>query len=90
MRNDEELNQLFGSVTIAAGGVLPNIHSVLLPKGKDKKGQGIQAPAPRKPIASKAAVVVPPPVVTAAAASAEARKGGRDRKAPGKFADYVL
>ena len=29
VRNDEELNKLFGSVTIAQGGVLPNIHSVL-------------------------------------------------------------
>ena len=28
-----------GSVTIAAGGVLPNIHSVLLPK-KAKGGKG--------------------------------------------------
>ena len=37
VRNDEELNKLFGSVTIAQGGVLPNIHSVLLPK---KKGDG--------------------------------------------------
>jgi hypothetical protein len=25
-------------VTIAAGGVLPNIHAVLLPKSKGKKG----------------------------------------------------
>ena len=32
VRNDEELNKLFGGVTIAQGGVLPNIHSVLLPK----------------------------------------------------------
>ena len=30
--NDEELNKLLGNVTIAQGGVLPNIHSVLLPK----------------------------------------------------------
>lgn len=30
------------SVTIAAGGVLPNIHSVLLPKaGKGKKGDKV-------------------------------------------------
>ena len=36
VRNDEELNKLFGSVTIAQGGVLPNIHSVLLPKGSKK------------------------------------------------------
>ena len=32
VRNDEELNKLFGGVTIAQGGVLPNIHSVLVPK----------------------------------------------------------
>ena len=37
VRNDEELNKLLGSVTIAAGGVLPNIHAVLLPKKKGKK-----------------------------------------------------
>ena len=34
VRNDEELNKLLGGVTIAAGGVLPNIHQVLLPKKK--------------------------------------------------------
>ena len=34
VRNDEELNKLLGGVTIAAGGVLPNIHAVLLPKRK--------------------------------------------------------
>ena len=32
VRNDEELNKLLGGVTIASGGVLPNIHAVLLPK----------------------------------------------------------
>lgn len=32
VRNDEELNKLFKNVTIAQGGVLPNIHSVLIPK----------------------------------------------------------
>jgi histone H2A len=32
VRNDEELNKLFTHVTISQGGVLPNIHSVLLPK----------------------------------------------------------
>uniref|UniRef100_A0A7S0DT92 Histone H2A n=1 Tax=Amorphochlora amoebiformis TaxID=1561963 RepID=A0A7S0DT92_9EUKA len=34
IRNDEELNKLLGGVTIASGGVLPNIHAVLLPKKK--------------------------------------------------------
>jgi histone H2A len=37
IRNDEELGKLLGAVTIAAGGVLPNIHSVLLPKKSGKK-----------------------------------------------------
>ena len=36
VRNDEELNKFLSGVTVAAGGVLPNIHSVLLPK-KSKK-----------------------------------------------------
>lgn len=37
VRNDEELNKLMGGVTIASGGVLPNIQQVLMPK---KKGKG--------------------------------------------------
>ena len=37
VRNDEELNKLLGGVTIASGGVLPNIHAVLLPKKSGKK-----------------------------------------------------
>lgn len=36
VRNDEELNKLLASVTIASGGVLPNIQAVLLPKKNDK------------------------------------------------------
>eukprot|EP00924_Labyrinthula_sp_SR-Ha-C_P010660 maker-scaffold_49-snap-gene-0.5-mRNA-1 protein AED:0.43 eAED:0.43 QI:0/0/0/1/1/1/2/0/117 len=36
VRNDEELNKLLGGVTIASGGVLPNIHAVLMPKKKGK------------------------------------------------------
>lgn len=39
VRNDEELNKLFGDVTIAQGGVLPNIHSVLVPKTTTKEGK---------------------------------------------------
>ena len=37
VRNDEEFCKLLGSVTIANGGVLPNIHQNLLPK---KTGKG--------------------------------------------------
>ncbi|KAH1207768.1 Histone H2A [Glycine max] len=51
VRNDEELGKLLAGVTIAHGGVLPNINPVLLPKnvhngsemdagGKIKKGAG--------------------------------------------------
>ena len=39
IRNDEELGKLLAGVTIAYGGVLPNIHSVLLPK-KSAAGTG--------------------------------------------------
>ncbi len=38
IRNDEELNKLLGSVTIAQGGVLPNINASLLPKKSKKDG----------------------------------------------------
>jgi len=41
IRNDEELNKLLGHVTIAQGGVLPNIHGSLLPK-KGKKDEASQ------------------------------------------------
>ena len=44
IRNDEELSKLLGTVTIASGGVLPNIHSVLLPRkgAKGKSGSASQ------------------------------------------------
>ena len=32
VKNDEELNKYLGRATIASGGVLPNIHTVLLKK----------------------------------------------------------
>merc|ERR1711941_180240 len=38
VRNDEELNKLLADVTIASGGVIPNIHSQLLPQKGKKKG----------------------------------------------------
>ena len=37
VRNDEEFNALLGGVTIANGGVLPNIHTVLLPKTQKRR-----------------------------------------------------
>ena len=36
IRNDKELNKLLSGVTIAQGGVLPNIQSILLPKKSDE------------------------------------------------------
>ena len=44
VRNDEELNKLLGGVTIASGGVLPNIHAVLLPKKGDEGGDESSKP----------------------------------------------
>ncbi|XP_008813773.1 probable histone H2A.2 isoform X2 [Phoenix dactylifera] len=43
VRNDEELSKLLGTVTIANGGVMPNIHNLLLPKktgGSSKSAPG--------------------------------------------------
>eukprot|EP00923_Selenidium_pygospionis_P035463 GHVN01061886.1.p2 GENE.GHVN01061886.1~~GHVN01061886.1.p2 ORF type:complete len:139 (-),score=24.59 GHVN01061886.1:956-1372(-) len=37
VRSDEELNKFLGGITIASGGVMPNIHEVLMPKTKKKK-----------------------------------------------------
>lgn len=45
VRNDEELGKLLGSVTIASGGVLPNIHQVLLPKSKTNPKDSHNLPA---------------------------------------------
>ena len=54
VRNDEELNKLFGGVTIAQGGVLPNIHSVLVPKVSTKEPKEAAPKAEKKVKASKA------------------------------------
>lgn len=43
IRNDEELNKLLSGVTIAQGGVLPNIQAVLLPKKTQSKAPGGKA-----------------------------------------------
>ena len=39
VRNDEELNRFLGGVTIASGGVLPNIAAQLLPKSAKAPSQ---------------------------------------------------
>ncbi|CAN1230900.1 Probable histone H2A.2 [Linum grandiflorum] len=51
IRNDEELGKLLNGVTIAHGGVLPNINPVLLPKKSEKAAA--KEPAEKKPKATK-------------------------------------
>ncbi|KAK9394933.1 histone H2A-beta sperm [Crotalus adamanteus] len=43
VRNDEELGRLLGRVTIAQGGVLPNIPAALLPRKAAAQGGGAVA-----------------------------------------------
>ena len=43
VRNDDELSKLLSGVTIAQGGVLPHIHSNLIPKGKGGKKAASQS-----------------------------------------------
>ncbi|KAF2321890.1 hypothetical protein GH714_004221 [Hevea brasiliensis] len=45
VRNDEELGKLLAGVTIAHGGVLPNINPVLLPKKTEKATKEPKSPA---------------------------------------------
>ncbi|OAY68482.1 putative histone H2A.1 [Ananas comosus] len=51
IRNDEELGKLLAGVTIAHGGVLPNINPVLLPKKTDKAAK--EPKSPSKPASTK-------------------------------------
>jgi histone H2A len=44
VRSDEELNKLLGGVTIASGGVMPNIHTVLLPKKGQEGADEVEKP----------------------------------------------
>uniref|UniRef100_A0A914PCV0 Histone H2A n=1 Tax=Panagrolaimus davidi TaxID=227884 RepID=A0A914PCV0_9BILA len=46
IRNDEELNKLLSGVTISQGGVIPNIHAVLLPKKSHAHVNVSQAESP--------------------------------------------
>jgi histone H2A len=60
IRNDQELGKLLAGVTIAYGGVLPNINPVLLPKksaaaAKEAKPAKETTKSPRKAPAKKAA-----------------------------------
>ena len=53
IRNDEELGKLLAGVTIAHGGVLPNIHSVLLPKKVAEKADKESKSPKKKKAAAK-------------------------------------
>ncbi|XP_050380719.1 histone H2A.1 [Argentina anserina] len=44
VRNDEELGKLLAGVTIASGGVLPNINPILLPKSTARSDAAEKAP----------------------------------------------
>ncbi|CAM0955172.1 unnamed protein product [Alopecurus aequalis] len=52
VRNDEELGKLLAGITIAHGGVLPNINPVLLPK-KTAAAAAKEAKAAKEPKPSK-------------------------------------
>ncbi|KAF6991199.1 hypothetical protein CFC21_008310 [Triticum aestivum] len=52
VRNDQELGRLLAGVTIAHGGVIPNINSVLLPK-KSPAAAEKEAKSPKKKISTK-------------------------------------
>lgn len=55
IRNDEELGKLLSGVTIAHGGVLPNINPVLLPKKSATKESTPKSPAKAAKSPKKAA-----------------------------------
>jgi histone H2A len=76
VRNDEELNKLLGGITIASGGVLPNIHQVLLPK--KKQGAGLPTPGEKK--------AAPAPSGGKSGAGKKPATGGKAAKAPAKKA----
>uniref|UniRef100_A0ACD5TYI8 Uncharacterized protein n=1 Tax=Avena sativa TaxID=4498 RepID=A0ACD5TYI8_AVESA len=53
IRNDQELGRLLGGVTIAHGGVLPNINPVLLPKKSVEKAEKAATAKSPKKVAAK-------------------------------------
>ncbi|CAM8879137.1 unnamed protein product [Rhodiola kirilowii] len=49
IRNDDELGKLLNGVTIAHGGVLPHIHSILLPKKSEQAAKEPKSRATKSP-----------------------------------------
>ena len=88
IRNDEELNKLFQHVTIAGGGVIPNIHSVLLPQRSKAKEREEEAPRERKSVAKKS---VPKGVKSPAKGKAkkEEAEESKAKEEPGNEEDAV-
>ncbi|XP_061607607.1 core histone macro-H2A.1 isoform X2 [Phyllopteryx taeniolatus] len=78
--NDEELNQLLKGVTIAAGGVLPNIHPELLAKKRGAKGklETPLSPAPEKK--AKPAKKAPSKKMSGKKGAGKAKKQGEASK----------
>ncbi|XP_069508687.1 core histone macro-H2A.1 isoform X4 [Ambystoma mexicanum] len=76
--NDEELNQLLKGVTIASGGVLPNIHPELLAKKRGTKGKLEAIITP--PTAKKVKILAS----KKPAKKAGGKKGARKSKKPGE------
>ena len=54
VRNDEELGKLLAGVTIAHGGVLPNINPVLLPKKTQSAATAPKSPSKARKSPKKA------------------------------------
>jgi len=80
IRNDDELNRLLSGVTIASGGVLPNINSNLLPKNKGgMPGKDVKA-VPKKEAPK-------PPSGGKAKASKRPAKSAKASKSPAKSSD---
>ncbi|KAM3913019.1 uncharacterized protein RB166_018407 [Leptodactylus fuscus] len=90
VRNDEELNKLLGGVTIAQGGVLPNIQAVLLPKKTESsKPSKSKSPCYTMPDPAKSAPA--PKKGSKKAVTKAQKKDGKKRKRARKesYAIYV-
>ncbi|KAF4379495.1 hypothetical protein G4B88_024943 [Cannabis sativa] len=80
VRNDEELGKLLHGVTIASGGVLPNINPVLLPKKtKSAESEKTATKSPKEKLPNFVSAMETTKSTKGGAKGAGGRKGG-DRK----------
>ncbi len=86
VRNDGELNKLLSHVTIPSGGVLPNIHNVLLRKKKGVDNE--ETPNPTKGVVSKPAPKPKPAVAAKKKAPVKATKAAP--RAPAKNKEVAV